>query len=367
MNLRRLVRTAVHAALAPLPSAVKIPIYRLGFGFQIGRGVRIGVSLLVSRLTSHGHQPAAVALPLTQTGSVPLPGDSSRFDYASLDPAAGLLFIAHLGASQVIEVDPNAGKVVRTIDGVSDVHGVLVVPALHRVYATATGANTVVALDEGSGAVLFRAPTGDFPDGIAYDPANGTIWTTNESGGTETVVDATTGSVRGSVDLGGEAGNNAYDQATGKIYVDVQTRDVLAEIDPATLAVTRRLDLPGCDHDHGLALDTADRLAFVACDGNARLLTVDLKTWQVTGSNPVGVDPDVLAFDPGAGRLYVACESGWLTVADRHGSALTIAGSAHFADGSHVVAVDPASHRSYYPIPSGPDGKPTLLIEQPAP
>lgn len=329
--------------------------------------IAAAATVIAIRVNDHGRQPAPVALPLKQVGAVALPGDSSRFDYASLDPAAGLLFIAHLGASQVIEVDVNGGRVVRTIDGISDVHGVLVVPALHRVYATATGANSVVALDEESGAVLFRAPTGEFPDGIAYDPAHSTIWTTNESGGTETVVDAGTGQARGSVDLGGEAGNNAYDPATGKIYVDVQSRNVLAEIDPATLAMTRRLDLPGCDHDHGLALDTTDRLAFVACDGNARLLTVDLTTWQVTGNVPVGLDPDVLAYDSGAGWLYVACESGWLTVADRHGRTVMIAGSAHFAGGSHVVAVDPTTHRSYYPIPSGPGGKPTLLIEQPTP
>ena len=46
MSWRRLLRTGVHAALAPLPSAVKIPIYRHAFGFRIGRGVRIGCSLL---------------------------------------------------------------------------------------------------------------------------------------------------------------------------------------------------------------------------------------------------------------------------------------------------------------------------------
>jgi DNA-binding beta-propeller fold protein YncE len=326
-------------------------------------------AVLVLRLTGTPQpaQPAQVALPLQQVASLRLSGDSSRFDYASLDARAGLLFIAHLGASQIVEVDVHAGRVVRTIDGVPDVHGVLVVPELHRLYATATGVNQLVALDGGTGSVLTRSPTGDYPDGIAYDPAQGTVWTTNESGGTETVVDAATSAVRGSVDLGGEAGNNAYDPTTGQILADVQTRDQLDAIDPATLTVTRRLDLPGCNHDHGLALDVADRLAFVACDGNARLLTVDLTTWRVTGDDPVGQSPDVLAYDAAAARLYVAAESGWATVLDRHGRTLTVTGSAHLADGAHVVAVDPTTHRSYYPIPVGPDGHPALLTYQPTP
>jgi acetyltransferase-like isoleucine patch superfamily enzyme len=46
MSLRRLLRTAVHAALAVAPNAIKVPIYRHAFGFKIGKRVRIGVSLL---------------------------------------------------------------------------------------------------------------------------------------------------------------------------------------------------------------------------------------------------------------------------------------------------------------------------------
>jgi DNA-binding beta-propeller fold protein YncE len=81
--------------------------------------------------------------------------------------------------------------------GLSQVHGVLVVPGLHRVYATATGTNRVVRIDEDTGRVLGGTATGAYPDGLAYDPANGTIWITNESGGSETIVDAATGVCHG--------------------------------------------------------------------------------------------------------------------------------------------------------------------------
>lgn len=111
-----------------------------------------------------------------------MPGGNSRFDYASLDPGRGLLFVAHLGASQVVEINIRTGRVVRTVGGLSQVHGVLVVPALHRVYATATGANIVVRINEDTGRILGRSPTGAYPDGLAYDPVNGTIWTTSAQG-----------------------------------------------------------------------------------------------------------------------------------------------------------------------------------------
>jgi DNA-binding beta-propeller fold protein YncE len=306
-------------------------------------------------------------LPLRTVHELALPGDNSRFDYASLDAQRGLLFVAHLGASEVIEIDVRANKVVRTIPNLSDVHGVLVVPALRRVYATATGANQVVALNEDTGEVINHAPTGNYPDGIAYDPRRNAIWTTNETGGTETVVDADNATVRGSVNLGGEVGNVVYDSTADLMLVDVQGRNDLAIIDPASLVVTKRVSLPGCDHDHGLALDTAARLAFVACDGNATLLTVDMNTWQVTGTNLVGADPDVLAYDTSAHRLYVACESVTVSILDLRDGRLTVAGSDHLADGAHVVAVDSGTHRSYYPVPAGSDGRPALLERESTP
>lgn len=111
------------------------------------------------------------------------------------------------------------------------------------------------------------------------------------------MTDAATGNVRGGLDLGGEAGNVAYDPTSDRMLVAVQGRGDLAVIDPATLTVTRRVPLPGCDHDHGLALDPAAQLAFVACDANATLLTVDLTNGLVTGTALVGDTPDVLAYD----------------------------------------------------------------------
>ncbi len=296
-------------------------------------------------------------------GHTQLPGDGSRFDYASLDAERGLLFVAHLGASEVIEVDVHAHRVVRTIKGLSQVHGVLVVPQRHQVYATATGSNEMVVLDEDTGGELGRARTGEYPDGLAYDPVHATVWTTNETGGSETVIDAATHQVRGTVDLGGDAGNVAYDPGTGMMLVDVQSHNSLALIDPATLVIVRRVPLPGCDHAHGLALGPLERLAFIACDGNAVLLTLNLNNWQVTDTHAVDPEPDVLAYDPGAHRLYVAAESGWVTTLDTHHRGLTLTHREHLGDGAHVVAVDPTTGHSYYPLPSGPGGTPALLEE----
>ncbi len=338
-----------------------------GWRIAAALGAAAAVVVAVVAVVGLTRAPPAprVALPLRTVGAVALPGGSSRFDYASLDPGRGLLFIAHLGASEIIEVNIQTHEVVRTIGDVASVHGVLVVPELHRVYATATGHNEVLALDEDTGEVITRSPTGSYPDGLAYDPRRGEIWTTNEAGGTETVTDAATGTIRGTVVLGGEAGNVAYDPSTDQVLVAVQGRGDLAVIDPATLTVSRRIGLPGCDHAHGLALDPTAQLAFVACDANATLLTVDLTTGHVTGTTPVGDTPDVLAYDQSAQTLYVAAESGTVTVAELRGHQLVVTGQDHLADNAHVVALDPTTHHSFFPIPADTHGQPALLEQQP--
>jgi hypothetical protein len=44
----------------------------------------------------------------------------------------------------------------------------VLVPAQHRVYASATAAHRIVALDEDTGVVVGEAGTGEYPDGLAY-------------------------------------------------------------------------------------------------------------------------------------------------------------------------------------------------------
>jgi len=104
------------------------------------------------------------------------------------------------------------------------------------------------------------------------------------------------------------------------VLVAVQSRNQLAVIDPRGQQIVRRVGLAGCDHDHGLLVDAPHRLAFATCDGNARLLLVDIDQMRVTAAYRVGRSPDALAFDLGLGRLYVGSESGTVTVfAERAG------------------------------------------------
>jgi YVTN family beta-propeller protein len=296
---------------------------------------------------------------LHRVATVPLPGGSSRLDYASVDPGRHRLYVAHLGGGLVIVFDTKRRRVVKTIPA-PGAHGVLAVPSIGRVYATATDEQKLLTIDSRTNRVIASAPAGEYPDGIAYDAKDRRVFVSDESGGAEYVFTAS-GRPLGSIDLGGEAGNVQYDKVTGHVLADVQSQNVVAVINPRTKRIIRRISLPGCDHDHGLNVDAPHRLAFVACDGNARLLTLDLRRLKVTGNAGVGGSPDVLALDPGLRRLYVSAETGEVAVFAERGRRVKRLGLDLLAPEAHVVAVDPTTHLVYFPLQSGPK----LLIMKP--
>ncbi|MEX3634655.1 hypothetical protein [Paraburkholderia sp. BR14320] len=300
-------------------------------------------------------------LPLTHVADIPLPGRATRLDYESYDPDRHLLFIAHLGDGEVIVVDVNASRVVARIPDVSSVHGVLAIPGMSRVYASATGTDEIVAIDEATLRIVARMPGGHYPDGMAYAPDVHKLYASDETGGTETVVDVRTNQRITTIPLGGEVGNTQYDAQSHHIFVNVQTRNELVEIDPTVDRIVARFPLPGADHNHGLLIDSTDRLAFVACQGNDKLLVFDMQARRVVRSFPIGKDPDVLAFDPGLGRVFVAGEDGVVSIFGVKGPNVAKIGEGRLGPNAHVVAIDPATHHSYFPL-KNVDGHPVLRV-----
>src|SRR5260370_34116555 len=81
-------------------------------------------------------------------------------------------------------------------------------------------------------------------------------------------------------------------------------------MEAATEGMLGGMEMPGAQGNHGLLIDPEQRLAFIACEGNDKLLVLDMRTMRVTSSFDVGQDPDVLAFDRQLHLLYVAGEAG---------------------------------------------------------
>lgn len=329
---------------------------------------RLGLLALAFVLNASAAVASTPAVPLKMVHpDVPLAGKPDRFDYATIDPQRRLLFIAHLGSGIVTAVDLRSERVVANVESVPGVHGVLAVPALGEVFATATDRNRLDVISEQTFRVVAHAPAGVYPDGMTYAPDAHELFISDEAGQTETVVDTRSNQRIATIAMGGEVGNSQYDPVSQRVFVDVQTRDEIVAIDPRSSAIVRRYRLPAtCDDDHSLLLDAPARLAFVACDGNARLLLLDMNDMRVLSVHQTGRDPDVLAFDAGLQRLYVASESGVVAVFQLEGRQLRLLGRSYLAYEAHSVAVDPLTHRVYFPL-QNVGGRGVLRIMAPTP
>jgi len=236
-------------------------------------------------------------------------------------------------------------------------------PELGRVYASTTGDHNVTVVDMANLRTVAKVGPVKYPDGLAYAPDSKRVFVSDEHGDADAVIDTRTNSLVTTIPLGGGAGNTIYDPESKNVLVAVHGRNELAVIDPATARIVNRYPVPGIEHPHGIALDSSARLAFIAGEGNNRVALMDLTTMQVLATVPVGNGPDVLAFDAGLKLLYVAAESGHVTVLRENVKAL-VTHATLFMPHAHTVCVDPETHLVYFPL-QDINGHPVLRIMAP--
>jgi DNA-binding beta-propeller fold protein YncE len=268
----------------------------------------------------------------------------------------------------VLIVDLRDGSVLKELKGIPTARGVAVADDAGILFVTSSP-NQLVLIDNKSLSEIKRVTTGQGPDGVAWDPTHKMVGVSDQHDGALSILRDSGSGARSQVPLGTETGNVVYDTARGRFWITVVrgsgAPDALVAVDPTIPKVVASIDLPGCSGAHGLRLHPDGASAFIACESNSVLARVDLGGAHAVSIGSTGADPDVLAIDPGLGLLYVAAESGDLTVFDIHQPGVVLVGHASPGDNSHSVAVDPATHRVFFPLMRGPNGTPVLRIMKP--
>jgi DNA-binding beta-propeller fold protein YncE len=326
------------------------------------------LALLVLFCRGAESSPASRDSPrLELIADVPLPGRPVRFDYQDIDASKRRLFIAHMNDDSIVVVSTVDGKTVKVIGNVPTPRGVAVAESVERIFVTSSPSKLVI-IDSDSLTEVGRVATGKGPDGVAWDPVHGVVGVSDQADGALSLIaGAGTGSRR-QVVLGSETGNVVFDPGRALFWVTVVAEsgpDLLASVDPVTAKIAARIPLPGCAGAHGLRIHPDGKSALVACEDNSKVARVDLDASHALSLAASGANPDVLAIDAKVGWLYIAAESGDLRIYDLTKPGLVTVGREHPGDGSHSVAVDPATHRVFFPLAIGPHGAPTLRIMRP--
>jgi len=293
----------------------------------------------------------AAGAPLRKIGEFELPGPpGKRFDYLTIDEDDNYLLSAHLGAGLLHVIDPKTNAVVKTIRDVPGVEGLAYIAEGRKVYTANWGDNTIAVVDLARMSVIKRLPTEEKPDGIASAAPFHKAYVSNERARAESVIDVSTDTIVKVLRFDSETGVPQYDPVARKVYVNLQDRNALAVIDPATDTVVDRYRVDGCRGNHGMAIDAERHRAFLSCEGNDILTVFDLDTHRAIAHLPMAKGADVVMFDPGLGRVYVACASGAISVFQVDGPApFRKLPDVPVEPKIHSLAVDRRTHRVYAP------------------
>lgn len=307
---------------------------------------------------------AHVATPsLEKVTAFDLPGPGGkRFDYLTIDVDDHYLISAHLAANQTYVIDLRTNKVVATITGTPGVEGVEYVPELKKFYTSNSGDNTIGVVDLKTMKVIKSLPTAAKPDGSTYAAPFHKLYVSDERGKAEAVVDVRTDTIVKTLHFDSETGMPQYDPVAKKVYVNLQDQNVFAVIDPATDEVVGRYPVGKCQGNHGMTLDPEHHRAFLSCEGNNVMTVFNMDTYLPIAFLEMAAGPDVIKFDAGLKRIYVACSSGAISVfqmidADHYRKVEDF----KVQNRVHTLAVDPATHQVYTPEQEE-DGKPVARM-----
>src|SRR5215470_6348090 len=162
---------------------------------------------------------------------------------------------------------------------------------------------------------------------------------------------------------------SAHLAADQTYVIDTRTNKVVATVSDTPGAegveyvpVVARYPVGRCKGNHGMTLDPEHHRAFLSCEGNDLMTVFDLDKYQPVAFLPMASGPDVIKFDPGLGRIYVACYSGAISVfhqddPDRYRKLEDF----KVQHAVHSLAVNPETHRLYAPEQEV-DGKPAARM-----
>jgi DNA-binding beta-propeller fold protein YncE len=198
--------------------------------------------------------------------------------------------------------------------------------------------------------VIKRLPTAEKPNGSVYAAPFRKVYVSDTDGLALAIVDVDKDVIIKTLHFNSETGMPQYDSVARKVYVNLRRINEIAEIDPSNDTVAARYPVAGCEHNHGMAVDSEHHRAFLLCGGNRTFTVFALDTHKAIAHFPLPTGADVVKFDPGTGRIYAACSSGFISVfQERDRDHFEKLEDFPVQKLVHSLAVDPATHRVYAP------------------
>jgi DNA-binding beta-propeller fold protein YncE len=273
----------------------------------------------------------------------PVPGNGS-FDYVVFDSSADRLYVSH--GTEVDVLDAASGKVLGKIEDTPGVHGIAIVPRLHRGFTTNGGEATVSIFDTNTFKTVKKITVPKDPDFTFYDPKTNRVFVCHGDSEVITAIDPDKQSIIGEVQLGGGAEAAVVD-GKGSGFVNLEESATVVKFDPNNLTVKAKWPITGCKTPTGLAMDTSTSRLFIGCRSKV-LAVMDANTGKVITTLPIGDRVDAVAFDPDKHLIFASNGGGTVSVIKQNSAdSYSSEGDIQTQPSAKTMAFDPKSGRLY--------------------
>jgi DNA-binding beta-propeller fold protein YncE len=227
------------------------------------------------------------------------------WDFVTLDPARGYLFIGRRGEGAVV-FDVKTRKVVRTIDKTGEAGAITLVPEFDRGYtANEDGTTTVFQLSTLK--TIDRVKFGDNADSSFYDPVTKQIAFTMGDSSAIAFVDAKRGKVLDTMKVDSKKLDGTAPDGEGNLLMALRDKNLVVKIDVVQRKVTAQWPTTGCEQPTGLAYDREHKRIFVGCRGAKPVLAVmDAQSGQVITALDIGRGNDGVIYDAATRRIFTS-------------------------------------------------------------
>jgi DNA-binding beta-propeller fold protein YncE len=286
---------------------------------------------------------AADAPGFKMTKKYPVPGDGG-FDYIVFDGSSNRLYVSH--GTEVNVVDSNSGNVLGKVEDTPGVHGIAIVPELHRGFTT-NGANaTVSVFDTETFKTIKTISVPKDPDFVLYDPITKRVLVCHGDGAVITAIDPAKETVIGKVELGGGA-EAAVVSAKDTGFVNLEESATVVSFDPQSLSVKQKWPITGCKTPTGLAMDVRNSRLFIGCRSKV-LAVMDAANGHVITTLPIGERVDAVAFDADNKLIFASNGDGTVSVIrQKSANDYETAGDIQTQKSAKTMAFDPKSKRLF--------------------
>jgi DNA-binding beta-propeller fold protein YncE len=321
------------------------------------------IALVMGTIVSISAEAQTPPAPLVLEAMIPLGPVSGRIDHLAVDLKRERLCVAELGNDSLGIVDLVAGKVLRTMTGLSEPQGVGYEPTTDTVYVANAGDGSVRALHGDDLAAVGRVDLGDDADNVRIDTARKRVLV-GYAAGALAIIDTTTRTKVGDIRL--KAHPESFQIDGDRAFVNVPDARLIEVVNLAKADVVKTWPAQPNHSNFPMAIDREAHRLFVVFRSPTRLVVMSAVDGSITGSLDTCGDADDVFVDTKRHRVYVTCGAGVVDVFEERAGSYQRVGQVPTVSGARTSLFVPELDRLYVAVRASGSEPPAIWVFRPA-